>query len=173
MPTFFAKFLLFISAYIPLVCLLMAKIGLFCFTVNLLVILGIFLLAVVLVWLLLRTLTNNVNSTSGNFEITGERSSEVLSYLLSYAIPFFIEVNGANDYLFLLLYFAFLFTVYVNSDLIKFNLIFTVLGYRIYDVKTGGKEGFVIHKGLLSSGEYDLKSYDFIKPNIWLTYEPG
>lgn len=49
MPTFFAKFLLFLSAYIPLVCLLMAKIGLFCFTTNLLVISGILVVTMGLV----------------------------------------------------------------------------------------------------------------------------
>jgi hypothetical protein len=168
-----AKLILFYTAYTPLLLILIVKsfkskiipsrnlnpdlnIGLSIAILCLLVL----SMAVLLMKLLLREISQ-VAGHRNKIEILENLNSENLTFLLTYAIPVIIEVKGLRDLVALAIIFMVILFVYMNSDLLMYNIFFNIFGYNIYKVLFEEKERFLIHRGKLSKGKYTLYVNEF------------
>lgn len=65
------------------------------------------------------------------------RNGDAMAYVVTYIIPFLAVDAGARiDQISLLVLFGTLGVVYVNSNLIHFNPLLSLVGYQIFEVRT-------------------------------------
>ena len=164
-----AKLILFYTAYTPLLLILIVKnfkgrlIPSGTLEQNLNMILSIAVLcllilltAAVFMQLLLKEISR-VKGNENEIEILENLNSENLTFLLTYAIPVIMEAKGIRDLVCLTIIFLVILFVYMNSDLLMYNIFFNVFGYNIYKILFEQKEHFLIYKGKLSKGHHLLE----------------
>lgn len=147
MINIFSKTILFITSYFPLFLIFLVldfNIDTKLFFNNLL--LSYWLIAILLVsiiiWLLLIKWVFedliDINKQVG-VENIENNNSEILAYLFTYVIPF-IGIESDKKIIVTLILLVVTFTVYVKSDLIKYNIFLLFMGYDIVKVTTVDKE---------------------------------
>jgi hypothetical protein len=112
----------------------------------------------------MKLLLNEIKKVVGSeeeIEVLENLSSENLTFLLTYIIPIVLKINGIRDLLSLAILFSIIFFIYVNSDLLRYNIFFNIFGYNIYKVKFNNKDMFLICKGKLSKGLRKLDLNEF------------
>ena len=150
-----AKFLFFISSYIPLLVIMVINSkfefkslekgfnsSFFVVVITLaLIIISIFLL----VWVLQDRKVVNRKIEILKIE---NKTSESLSYILPYIVSFYqVDFSNFNNVIIFLIMFFTIFAVYVNSNLIAINPMLAVFGYKIFIIESKRDQKiFVISK---------------------------
>jgi hypothetical protein len=64
------------------------------------------------------------------------RDGDVMGYIASYIIPLVtLPLNGLQQISVLVIFIVVLGIVYINSDMIRINPMFSILGYHLYEIK--------------------------------------
>lgn len=129
---FWVKIGLFLSAYLPFFLILAIK-NWFNWYV-----LGILLFAIIYscVWFLV--IRNIKKETAEPYKIADmyDKTKDTLTYLIPYVIAFLgFDLTSWQDFTALLILLIIVFAVYMNSDLLYFNPLLSMFGYRIYQIK--------------------------------------
>lgn len=144
MPTTFTRIVLFLSSYAPLMLIFAIRDPLrLRFSRH--VFIGIALLSLILLWLFLRT-GKKLAPHSIRVQTAQVRDAEAISYIVTYFLPFLgISRDNWADAIALLLVYAVVAVIYVNSNLIYINPVLNVIGYRLFEVVSGdGKASALI-----------------------------
>ena len=161
------KFILFLSSYFPLFLILMVKnwFNLW-FT---LIVLAIGVLCV-LTWIIVFHMAKRRTAEKYVVLRTENRTKDSLNYIIPYIISFMnIDLRQWQDLTGLTILLLILFAVYVNSNLIYINPVFSIFKYKIYYaevkkpyMKSMQQEVMVITKNnrLPKSREITLKEID-------------
>jgi hypothetical protein len=154
MPTVLTRFVLFLSSYAPLMLIfairdpLKMRFSRYVFLTLAIVSLG-------LLWLFLRS-GQRLAPHSITVQSAQVRDTEAMSYIVIYFLPF-LQVSASNlgDAFSLLLVYAVVAVIYVNSNLIYINPVLNVVGYRLFEVASGsGKVSTLItRRDYVPSGE--------------------
>lgn len=166
MLSLFARVALFGTAYAPFFILLLIKNEIFQLWLTGLVAIGILLLALAVTGILISSL-KSISPSLEKVQIIEGRSTETLSYLMTYMIPFIIEIEGLRGYIFIILLLLVILTFYISTDLIRHNLMFTILGYQIYKGRIGTTSVYLIYKGPAISGDTYLRCRKIHGKDIW------
>jgi hypothetical protein len=167
MLTLPAKLLLFATAYTPFAILILIKNELMSVWWTVITCLAILCAAIILTYYILA----RIRRTEPGLEsvtIEEENTVESLSYLMTYMVPLIVELKDFRSALFLLGQLAIIFLFYVNSDLIRHNMLFGLLGYRIYKFKISGSTRYLLVKGILEPGTRELRLRKVVSNGIWL-----
>ena len=154
MPTIFARILLFLSSFLPLFIIffmLYMKKNIIIATVALT--LGVVGFIGLWIWLQIAQGMNPLQVTVTDVKRT---DSEVMSYIVSYIIPFMATAfsDNTNESLALLVFFLMIAVIYVNSSLIHVNPILNLMGYRLYEITTESGSTFsLLTKKRVSKGK--------------------
>jgi len=133
MPTAFTRFVLFLSSYAPLMLIFAIRDPLkFRFSRSVFLVLALSSLA--LLWLFVRT-GQRLAAYSIAVQSAQVRDAEAMSYIVTYFLPF-LGISGDNwpDAASLLLVYAVVAIIYVNSNLIYINPMLNLAGYRLFEV---------------------------------------
>ncbi len=144
MPTALTRFVLFLSSYAPLMLIFAIRDPLkFRFSRHVFLVLAIS--SLVLLWLFLRS-GRRLAAHSIAVQSAQVRDAEAMSYIVTYFLPF-LGISGDNwaDAIALLLVYAVVAIIYVNSNLIYINPVLNLVGYRLFEVaSTNGKVSALI-----------------------------
>jgi hypothetical protein len=133
MPSLIARLLLFMSSYFPLACILAVLFFEQRRTLAI-VILGIGLAGLLGMFAFLRYLQRFEPSVA-RIEGVERRDTEITSYLVTYVIPFLaLPSDNLDRGVALLIFFAVLCLLYVNSNMIHINPMMTLCRYHLYEV---------------------------------------
>ena len=163
-----ARLLLLITAYSPFVGLLLIKND---FKLNLTCSISIALGVVVLSYLLTRLVFRAARRSVPHLEaleIKEDNSVETLTYLMTYMVPLLVDVKDERGGVFLGAQLLIVFLFYISSNLIRHNLLFSVIGYRIYKIRISESERYLITKSQHNPGPAKLNLHRIIKNEIWL-----
>jgi hypothetical protein len=167
MLRFPAKILLFATAYTPFAILILIKNELMPPWWTMSTCLAVFVAAVGVTYFILMRIRRTEPALESVI-IEEENTVESLSYLMTYMIPLIVELKDTRSAIFLLAQLAIIFLFYVNSDLIRHNMLFGLLGYRIYKFKISSSTRFLLVKGNLEPGTQDLRLRKVVSNGIWL-----
>jgi len=143
---FWVKIGLFLSAYLPLFLILTIKNWFNWYMV------GILCLVIVYscVWFLLIRIVKR--ETAEPYKIAGmnDKTKDTLTYLIPYIIAFVgFDLNSWQNLTALLILMVILFAVYMNSDLLYFNPLLSMFGYKKSPLILGKsiwKSQFLLHR---------------------------
>ena len=133
MPSLFVRCLLFVSSYFPLAlifCILLWEKHLLWAVLILLV--GISGVIILLLYFLLIVPRRQVSHES--IASLDRHDGDVLSYVTSYLLPFVTFDLTSSQVWAVLVFFAVLLIIYVNSNMIYINPMLNVLGYHLYEI---------------------------------------
>jgi hypothetical protein len=137
MPSLFVRILLFFSSYAPLFVITAlqwhSKIGKWSYLLG-----TIAVVSVVALWLFVRV-SRRIAPVPLEIESARSLNAEALNYVATYIFPFLD--SRPDDPLYaagLLVLYAVLGIIYVNSNMIHINPLLNVVGYRLIEVETGG-----------------------------------
>lgn len=69
------------------------------------------------------------------------KDSEVMSYIVTYIIPFIgIDLSSFANLFSLLLFFIMLMIIYINTNLIHINPMLNMVGYHVYEIENSSGE---------------------------------
>lgn len=153
MANIFARFLLFLSSYIPLwviFTVIMAR-GHFVFAC------GFALLAAVSLFgtLIYIRHVQRMNGIQISVGIIRRQDSETMSYIASYVVPFAATaLDNFEQVIALGIFLIVLCIVYVNTSMIHINPLLSVLGYNLFEIEDrDGNTQFLISKRRVRRGE--------------------
>lgn len=152
MPSLPARILLFLSSYAPLSGMLVLL-----FVNKSLIVAGVALLMActgvfgVLAYL---RVVSRLESIPTKIVDCHSRGSEVMSYIVTYIIPFVaVAFSEWQQAVALGVFFIILGFLYVNSDMIHINPTLNFLGYRLYEVTVeGGSVYSLLARGRVEKG---------------------
>lgn len=153
MPSKFTRTLLFLSSYTPLFLIL----GVISWGKNYLLTF-VFIISGICIYFLLKTFLTHTQRTVNSERIKiiscEHHGSEVLSYIVTYFLPFMVDFSKPpNELLALLLLFVTIGFLYVNSNMIHINPVLSAWGYQLYEVElVGGRKFSLLYKGRLVVG---------------------
>jgi hypothetical protein len=145
MPNIFIKILLFLSSYFPLTIIF------FILYFNTQLLIGIFILIFGLLGffgliLYLKT-AKKINPISFHIDSISKQDSEVMSYIVTYIIPFLsIPFAGWQQAITIFLFLFIIGVLYVNSNMIHINPILNLLGFHLYKITSGNNSYFMLSK---------------------------
>ncbi|NIA72051.1 hypothetical protein HBA54_25960 [Pelagibius litoralis] len=155
----FSKSILFLSSYAPLFAILAIKYYPVDCQVSLLA--GIMTVVSILLFAgLFIGLSRTSAPQSIEVKTVGRRDSELLSYAITYFLPFLsLDLSNRYDLAAFLLLYAVIWLTYVRANAVHINPLFHVLGYRLFEIedKPSGRLVTVITKS------------PFIRPNEVIT----
>ncbi len=134
MPTIFVRCMLFISSYFPL-ALIMWILFLTQQPVLAWSALVIGVVGLIFTYVYFFKIAPGMAAIQG--KITGRqiRDGDVMGYIASYIIPFVaFPLNGWQQIAVLLIFMIVLGIVYINSEMISINPMFSILGYHLYEI---------------------------------------
>jgi|SRR5438552_1489254 len=153
MPTAFIRFVLFLSSYAPLMLIFAIRDPLqLRYSRHVFVSVAVF--SLVLLWVFLRS-GRNLAPHSIRVQGAQVRDAEAISYIVTYFLPFLgISKGNWADAISLLLVYAVVAVIYVNSNLIYMNPVLNLGGYRLVEVaSTNGKVSTLItRRNYIASG---------------------
>ena len=133
MPSFFIRCLLFTSSYFPLAViycfLLWEKHLLWAILILLVGISGLIILLLYFFLIVPRRQVSHETVASLN-----RHDGDVLSYVTSYLLPFVSLDLTSSQVWAVLVFFAVLLIIYVNSNMIYINPMLNVFGYHLYEI---------------------------------------
>lgn len=159
MANIFARFILFLSSYIPLWVIF----AIITFQ-TLPWVSGAFVALAVVSFLGTIFFLRAVQNFSGidlKIGIIHRKDSETMSYIASYIIPFAATAfDKAEQVYALAVFFVVLGFVYINSSMIHINPLLSLLGFHLYEVEDAdGNPYFLISKRNLRRGD-DIRAID-------------
>ena len=129
---FWVKIGLFLSAYLPFFLILAIKNWFNWYTVGILC-LGIIYSCV---WFLMIRTVKNKFAEPYKIADMYDKTKDTLTYLIPYIIAFIgFDLNNWQNLVALLILIVIVFAVYMNSDLLYFNPLLSIFGYKIYQIK--------------------------------------
>lgn len=152
MPSIFARVLLFLSSYVPLSAMLVLLF--WSKSPIVAVISGIAAILGVTGMLLYLRVLSRLESTPTKIVDCHSRGGEVMSYIVTYIIPFVaVAFSEWQQAVALAVFFVILGFLYVNSDMIHINPTLNFLGYRLYEVTLeGGSVYCLLARGRIEKG---------------------
>ena len=166
MANAFARFILFLSSYIPLwvifaIITLRTMRG---------VSIGFVVLSVVRLagTVIFRRLVQGFEGIEMPVGVIRRKDSDTMSYIASYIIPFAATAfDKTEQVVALAVFLVVLCAVYINSSMIHINPILSLMGYNLYEIEdTDGNPYFLISKRNLRRGD-TVKAIDLAN-NIFL-----
>lgn len=144
------KSLLFLSAYSPLgailAILLWPNSRLWSIVLSVVV-----LLSLTLLWLFLQDLKNS-EPVEMNVEQIQRRDGDIVSYIVTYAIPFLaVPFESREISIGLFLFFAVVWLLQIKLNLLHINPILAMFNYHLYEVTAGGTVQILLSKKRRSS----------------------
>ena len=139
MPSIFIRILLFLSSYFPLLLI---------FTIQNFKKFGEMALVPVIVGTIallgLATFMRWVRGSADRREVVvsvQRKDSEVMSYIVTYIIPFLgLDLSSFANQFSLCLFFFMLMIIYINTNLIHINPMLNMAGYHIYEIENNDGE---------------------------------
>lgn len=154
MLTIFTRILLFISSYFPLLMI---------FTLQNWKAHGIWSLIPACIGVVsligLAAFIYFVGTTSPRIQQVVQvhnKDAEVMAYIISYVFPFLgLNFDDPMNVISLVIFFAIIGIIYINSNMIHINPTLNILGYHIYEIETssGSTQTVISRKGRLIRGE--------------------
>ena len=153
MANAFARFILFLSSYIPLwvIFALVTMHGRRTFAIIFIVIAVLSLIGT-LIFLRLAQRFTGLDMTVG---VIRRRDSETMSYIASYIIPFAATpFDKPEQIAALVVFLVVLCSVYVNSGMIHINPLLSLMGYNLYEIEdSDGNPYFLMSRRTLRRGD--------------------
>lgn len=153
MANIFARFLLFLSSYIPLwviFAVIMAR-------THLVFACGFALLAVISLFgtLIYIRHVQGLTGVQISVGIIRRQDSETMSYIASYVVPFAAtSLDSFEQVIALGIFLIVLCIVYVNTSMIHINPLLSIMGYNLFEIEDGdGDTQFLISKRRVRRGE--------------------
>ena len=145
---------LFISAYTPLLLILILK---YLNPSDFIFFICIFLLILVnLIWIIIFKITRSWTSSTYTVKKSINRSSDALDYIIAYVITFLgFEFKTWQDITSIFILLIVIFFVYVHSNLIFTNPLLNIFGFKIQqvEVQEGGEMVLITKKFNLKKGD--------------------
>jgi len=140
----FIKVFLFLSAYYPLEIILCLKYLHLQPIILLSVICGITLfifLIFVIIYYHIKKLTTKTIEIDNVKNLTGESLNYVIPYIFAFAD---LSIKKWIDIAIAIMVFLVILIIYINSNLLYINPIFTLFGFKVFEVSTKHSETFII-----------------------------
>jgi hypothetical protein len=159
MANWFARFILFLSSYIPL-WVIFAIITARDWRYLSLSFAGLAILSFLGTLIFLR-LVQRLQGIQLAVGVIHRKDSETMSYIASYVIPFAATAFDKLEQVVALgVFLVVLCMVYVNSSMIHINPLLSLLGYRLYEISdTEGNSYFLISKRNVRRGD-EIRAID-------------
>lgn len=137
MPSKFAKTILFLSSYAPLLLLLtLQNLEKHADKFWVWIPAGIGVISFLGLWLFLKWVRGSAERKE-EVACIERKDSEVLAYIVTYVFPFLsIDFSNLWNVISLAFFFIVLMFIYINSNMIHVNPMLSVFGYNIYEVQT-------------------------------------
>lgn len=134
MPSLFIRCMLFLSSYFPLAVIFwvifVAQQPVLAWSA---VIVGGLGLLFTLVYIF--GVVSRLEPIQGKIAERHEKGSDIMGYIASYLVPFAtFSLSGWQQIAAFLLFMFILGVVYINSEMIRVNPVFNIIGYRLYEV---------------------------------------
>lgn len=156
MPAYFARSILFLCSYFPLVAI-------YCILLwgtwplwAVLLLLSAGLASLLLTALIFHRLRHDNVAYRRKVVSVTRRNGDVMAYVASYIFPFVsFSLANVQQALALGVFFVVLFFIYVHSNMIYVNPMLNMLGYHLYEVELDGSAGsrMYIARGRLVRGD--------------------
>lgn len=153
-----AKFILFLSAYIPLFIIMGIKYFLkFIYNINMpylkltipIPIIPIIILIVIILLIYnFKKIINNSKSETEKFFVVNridEKNDIILTYLVPYFFSF-VSISSTEEFLCCIVIFIIIFMIYINSEILYINPLFIFLGYNFYKIYSKNTNLLLISK---------------------------
>ncbi|HVB74180.1 MAG TPA: hypothetical protein VNE38_11555 [Ktedonobacteraceae bacterium] len=143
MPSLFIRCMLFLSSYFPLAVIFwvifVAQQPVLAWSA---VIVGGFGLLFTLVYVF--GVTAKLEPIQEKIAERHEKGSDIMGYVASYLVPFAtFSLSGWQQITVFLLFMFILGVIYVNSEMIRVNPVFNLIGYRLYEITVENGEDSV------------------------------
>lgn len=143
MPTLFVRCMLFLSSYFPLAVIFwvifVAQQPVLAWSA---VIVGGTGLLVSFVYVF--GVTSRLEPVQGKIAERHEKGSDIMGYVASYLVPFAtFTLSGWQQITVFLLFMFILGVIYINSEMLRVNPIFNLIGYRLYEITVENGEDSV------------------------------
>lgn len=144
MPSLLVRLILCLTSYLPLTVIFAVQ---YYFnkkyiTAVLLLVIGIVGLIITEMYLLT---AKRLNPRSMSIQSMNKRDGEVMSYIVSYLLPFIALPSGSlADKISLGIFLIVLIVLYINSDMLHINPILSLTGWHVYDVSLTNGENYIL-----------------------------
>ena len=111
------------------------------------------LFSLLLLWVFLKDLKNS-EPVEMNVEQIQRRDGDIVSYIVTYAIPFLaVPFESREISMGLFLFFIVVWTLQIKLNLLHINPILAVFNYHLYEVTVGGTVQILLSKKSRSSAD--------------------
>lgn len=139
------KSLLFLSAYSPLGIILAIVVWKDSYIYSIILV-GVSILSVLLLWRLLRSLKSSAAPWTPIDQIQ-RRDEQILSYIVTYAIPFLaVPFESIGLAVGLVVFFVLIWFLQVRLNLLYINPALSLLGFHLYEVTTADVTKMLLSK---------------------------
>jgi len=151
-----SKSILFLFAYLPLIIILLVQN--MALSWNLLYIsAGLLVVSFILVKLLFVTI-KTVSPRTESFNSISNKNSDLLSFIVTYILPFGITFTSINNIISFIILFAVIFYLYIETSLFCVNPLLKIFfGYNIYLINLNKKNCYLLSKKDFFNGKNDAK----------------